>query len=1198
MTSLVPSYDDELAVVNYLMNRLEERLSGRHQNEILHRLPTDYCQLGVLVPWSRSAEDSEDQSGEIGDELSSKEPNPDRDVPPATKSGSRPTSEDGGATPAIEPLSTIEDMSRRPPSSLGVVFKLLPPGDRNTPLEITVSTKFAFYTRHFPTFDEQRRELGTHDSNGDGSDTRRNVSLVEKCRRHQVEVSQIKFTLMSSDRSAQDDGGIVQKEVNKRLEEINNDPSIRKLFHGNQVVPITALQNEDSYDAFLSNLDGPSDLPPLKATLRLRAQPESSGNIRIELYLCNDTERDTERPMNDQYRILADASLSVCINRGELTPTELLPVPDDYQYDRRVYAIGRNVSAEVEADNKTIRTRALARFDQPRMTTTERVEAKYSELASQPYLVLKRIYEAMQGYAETWERQIIDENQLGLSPDEIAACRTDLAGFNEEIDGFASGVAALSSDSQLEKAFRHMNKAFSKGKYTRWRLFQLVFIVTQLPALAIREGITKGEWPKGNAREWNDCLSRADVLWFPTGGGKTEAYLGLVSCAALYDRLRGKLFGTTAWLRFPLRMLSVQQLQRAMKVLWDTEQERLAIASAMSPNTDMGDPISLGYLVGSTNTPNTYRDKWSFENLKKDQKLRERLLLISECPNCRSQQSVDIILDEKNRRVLHFCNECESVLPVYVSDEEVYRFLPSLVIGTVDKIAAIAYQPKLAALWAGPGWKCSIAEHGYGTDDWCVNDCPTNRNVNNPDRIRRTRLKPKDPSPTLHIQDELHLLQEDLGAFAGHYETMVRENEQSASSYPCKVIAATATISGYEHQSRHIYGVKTARRFPGRGYDLMDTFYTTAERIAVNQDSPPKTMRVYTAFKPPYLRSADAAALCAEIFHEAINELQADMYQAVVRLGLRDATTEEEVSSLLSYYSRTLTYVAKRDSGTRIKDKLERDSTDGTPLKPTPERPLNVEYLESTTTLRDIARTIKRAEAADPWKSDDYLDATVATDVISHGVDVDRYNLMVLERVSESIGGYIQVSSRSGRQHVGLVVAVLPRYSLRANSIYDRFSEFHRHLDRMVEPVPVNRFAKGAVDRSFPGILLGTIYGRHLRAMHGSQAQRLARVASALRQANGEPFTAPELFSELLHSYALGYELYDPSLESQMIQKLRELFDRFKLDIRNPSAKSLPEVFAQKPMTSLRDVDTAIPFNPNPDDVNWEDLQWFGIKRH
>jgi ATP-dependent helicase YprA (DUF1998 family) len=105
---------------------------------------------------------------------------------------------------------------------------------------------------------------------------------------------------------------------------------------------------------------------------------------------------------------------------------------------------------------------------------------------------------------------------------------------------------------------------------------------------------------------------------------------------------------------------------------------------------------------------------------------------------------------------------------------------------------------------------------------------------------------------------------------------------------------------------------------------------------------------------------------------------------------------------------------------------------------------------------------VRRIEAPPDWTEEGYLDATVATNVISHGVDVERFNLMIMDSIPEETADYIQASSRSGRRHVGLVLAVLPSYSFRASSIYHRFKEYHEHLERLVSPVSVNCFAKYA----------------------------------------------------------------------------------------------------------------------------------------
>lgn len=1178
-----PSYRDEKRLVDYLVQRLEDRLAGRHETEILRTHPDDHCQLGVLAPWTQEL-DAEEQPEEIIVEEARADLPPRPASAPAPAGGTAPGTE---RAPGVEPFSVREDAGRRPPSSLGLAVALQP---ENGAMVVTIRARCTVYSRQFPDFASQRLEMGNRAPDQQVAGERQHVSLVEKFRRHRLELPPVTFTLQPGATQALDDRGVIQPAFDQLTAQLRADPATLRAFTGNRIVPVAALRNEAGYLQFLQTLRGAPEVAALRASIRLRARPSETG-LRIEVHLCNDSVRDLLRPSNDKYSSLYDAEVELTLRSGTLSPVELLPVPEDYQYNRNVYALGRNAGAMISPDNRTVRTSALARCEQPRLTTQERVVARYGELADDPMRVLSAIHAAMNDYARDWSDRVVGGNALGLGADELVACGQDLQAFQQEIAGFCAGIAALQADPRLMVAFRAMNRAFAppRGQFPAWRLFQIVFIVTQLPALVVRENINRGEWPPGTPHDWSDILDRADVLWFPTGGGKTEAYLGLVGCAALYDRLRGKLQGVCAWLRFPLRMLSVQQLQRAIRMVWQMDQQRRELERE---HGSLGEPFSLGYFVGSANTPNSFKDQWSFDRLESDERQRERLLLVPDCPTCGVEDSVEIRLDRANQRVRHVCRSCQVTLPVYVSDDEIFRFLPTLLVGTVDKIAAIGWQAKVASLWLGPPFRCAHAEHGYVHGDWCVQGCNTNPNVKGA-KPRRLAVQTHDPAPSLHIQDELHLLQEELGAFAGHYETMVRANEAAASGRPAKVIAATATIAGYAHQTRHIYGVKEVRRFPNRGYSLSQTFYSILEPQPGVADAPPKVARVFAAFRPPFLRPADAAARCSEILHEAINQLQADPVAAITTLGLADASTADEVRALLAYYSRTLTYVGKKDSGIRICQRLEQNSAkEGSGLRPGGTRELNVNYLSAHSTLKEIAATIKRAESPTPWAAANHLDATVATHVISHGVDVEYYNLMFLERIPEQVSDYIQVSSRSGRQHVGLVLAVLPRYSLRASSIYDRFAEFHRHLDRMVLPVPVNRFAKAAAARSFPGVLLGTLYGRHLAALTGTRAQQLRLVVRGMSGGLGT-LTRDSLLEALRASYALDDDIYDPSLEGQMGDGVEQFWRGFLLEVRHPQHDDLTKVFNPKPMSSLRDVDVTVPFRPDGTSMGYHDLLWF-----
>ena len=917
-------YADELAIVTHLVNELERRLSGRHENRILRTIPSDHCHLGVLGP-----RDPLVVQPEPLDPAEEEAPAAELAARPARNARGRARAEQGQEDEPEEPEAgeaeqveaerhgTGRDSTRRPPSSLG--FEIVACPDDSGAIELTIAARFCVYTQHFPTFEEQRDELGRQANNNGHDDqhganpvaalaagpaaggnpsqqqparAQRPVSLLEVFVRRTVEVPPIQVRIdPGGGRQRLDDGGVVQQALDAVLNDACQDPTIWRTLAGNAVVPVQALTAREAYAQYLRTVATGAVLrPPLHASLDIRITPMRDGRVRVRCYLCNNTPRDAIQRFRDQHNVLADCRVFGTLVHGNLSPVELLPVPRDYQFDRSVWAVGHGASVVVSDEHRSVRTESLARYRQPRRTTNQQPTARFGDLVRDPFAALEAIREAMVRYADDWQERIIYQNELGKSPDELAECNTDLGAFRDEEARFAAGMAALMRDERLRRAFVGMNRILqrtSEGRYESWHLFQIIFIVTQLPALAIREGITEGQWPEGVQRTWADTLEWADVLWFATGGGKTEAYLGLISCAALYDRLRGKSFGVTAWLRFPLRMLSVQQLQRAAVVLWETEQERRNLLGDASANSE---PISLGYFVGRSSTPNQLRTddvgEWTFNRLENDQAVRDRLLLVSNCPACGRDGigTVRIQPDRAQLRIRHVCSRCNIELPIYVSDDEIFRFLPTVIVGTIDKMASVAYTARFPMLWGGAGWRCpENREHGFGMGDWCVWGCPTNPQRGGRPR-RRTGVVPYDPAPSLHIQDELHLLQQELGAFAGHYETLTRSCEAAVGRTPPKTVAATATIEGFSHQIRHIYGLGRARRFPTRGYDVLETFYTMADRDHDDPTRPQKTARLYVAFRPPNLHAADAASLCARLIHQELIRLYDNPYEAAAWL--------------------------------------------------------------------------------------------------------------------------------------------------------------------------------------------------------------------------------------------------------------------------------------------------------------------------
>ncbi|AZG08615.1 hypothetical protein EGT29_12495 [Pigmentiphaga sp. H8] len=1158
-----PTYADELIISRHFVQVLEQRLAGRDSVRRTNVNPLDWCHLGVIGP-------AKLQNAPVELDAATLEAETTTDYSPEAKVGSSAlavgaqsthplTEARAGAPPAMvqeseDPKATEKsddrEGTRRPPSAIG--FEALVQPGPDGAITLTLSAQFCIFTKHLPDLAEQTNVLDVGASVG--------APLAEVVQRWPIDLQNVVFKIPSAGGTLNDEGA-VQRLLDDTLERAFARSDAERAFPGTRPkVSELDIKTPEAFQAFLASRLNASEVETwhLNASLEVRAVPRPDGKVRIGCYFKNDTPETPPltkgKGLKDAFKVISDVRIDAKVN-GQLCPIEILPVPQDYQYDRRVWAVGHNTSVVTDNEVGLIRTAALAVFEQPRIMTRDVVPAKFAALARSPFETLQVIYEAMVEYEKDWQKRILDGNELKLDPAAMVECQRDHSGFKDEIRRFACGVAALRCDERLLRAFQAANRVFDKlaTGYNSWRLFQLVYIVTQLPALAVRENHVQGEFPAGAKREWKDALDWGDVLWFRTGGGKTEAYLGLACCAMLYDRLRNKRFGMTAWLRFPLRMLSIQQLQRAMRVIWETEEERKRI---LGEEASQSAPLRLGYFVGSTTTPNSLSVEF-LSNLTTDDSL-ERMRAVPDCPACGGRGTVKTHADIQSIRFRHVCAECKTELPLDVSDDEVYRHLPALIVGTIDKMATVGQQPKFGLLWGGAKWKCP--EHGYGFGEYCsAFGCKVDK------KLRRT-VKPYDPAPSIHIQDELHLLQEELGAFSGHYETLIRYCERTVGGLPSKVIAATATIEGFENQVRHLYGVKDARRFPGRGYDRMKSFYAVPDQDA---EGLPKTARIFVAFKSPSLSPADASAFCSEILHAEIGRLFAKPHIALAIL--KDAKTDDDVEALLRHYSTTLNYVGSLAKGSRVRQALDAVASKVRPGG----RDLNVEYHSSRSSSSEVADVVHRVESPPAWSDESFLDALVATSMISHGVDLERINLMTMDGVPEETAEYIQASSRSGRRHVGLVVVVLSGFSLRANSIYQRFIEYHQHLDRMVSPVPVNRFAKYAAERTLPGVALGVIYGTHVAQTGSSKLNNRADVVELLDR------QGPAFLDELKKAYSLGSSVYDERLEKSLADVITEQFGRVAMSIRNSTEKKVKDAVRPVPMTSLRDVEAGVPFWPD-----------------
>lgn len=1167
------SYRDQVKIASYLVSRLEDTLSGRVEDECYDLFPHDKYHLGVLAPTQNTDMDSLQPDTDV--ETTSL---PEADeVYSSAKREQRNTSQDEGGDE--ETLSSVEKedsdrferedvISQRGPSSaLGIEFLVQPLGDA---IELEFEISFAVYFRRFPTWEQQLRRIRSEQNNTPDDDHTihsNTVQLSDRHVRYDLRTEVFRVTIVPGNRITVKDPFTQQLVQAFEEERSRTGKKLHDVWRQipRMSAPASAFQNEQAYQEYLANRQEPISLPDISVSLDIRSMRMPDGLVRIGAYVVNRTRADDNSSLSsaaNTQRHLYDVRMHCSIKTGLLEPIEYISSPENYQFDPRVFAVGQNCSAVVDTaqEKATIWTESLARYAQHRLASKNLPAAPFEALSTDPIPVLQTIHESMLQYADEWLTNLESGAIVLRTQEEHHACANDLEIFKNEAQRFMEGMQALQADDRLLEAFKAMHRVFirvgASRNITQWRLFQIGYIVTQLPALAVREGKVQ-----------SDILNYADVLWFPTGGGKTEAYLGLISCALLYDRMRGKDVGITAWLRFPLRMLSVQQLQRAVKVVYETEQERLKLWGEQSKNQA---PFGLGYFVGKSSTPNQlsnapWAGKWKMSQLAEQADLRNQLRLVRTCPKC-NQNAVEIEVNQDEFRIHHICQNCKTNLHIYVSDDEIYRYLPSVLIGTVDKLPSVAWRKHFTHIWGGVDAKCP--KHGYRSGKYCtVFGC----------KETEIPVQLYDPVPSLQIQDELHLLKEELGTFAGHYETLAEVCE-SRVSLPPKMIAATATVEGLDRQSRHLYS-RPARRFPSRGYELGQSFYTT---FRVDEEEQLEIARVYLAFKPPYLRPPEASKQVLQIHHQTIRDLY-DLLRTdgptVVRdeLNLTDAQSEQDILALLDKYDATLTYVGSKAHGSRIERALSDDVSKL--LRPAGDRQLEVAYLNGESTLDDIAETIDNLEGESEWNEDTRLDAVIGTSLVSHGVDVSRFNFMVMSGMPGRTAEYIQASSRSGRSFVGLITVALSPWLLREQSFYHRFTSFHYHMEHLVEPVPINRFSRFAVDKTMPGIIAGLLNAYLSPAHQGVALDKVREVDKAINEDNR--FTQDELLELILDALDVHSDIHSQSLQSALDEKARE---RFRAEIRRllapGAAERVTDALSRKPMTSLRDIDEPVPFEP------------------
>jgi hypothetical protein len=295
-------------------------------------------------------------------------------------------------------------------------------------------------------------------------------------------------------------------------------------------------------------------------------------SYRVSVSIMNESpDSNISSRKTEEIRIntLFNSKLRVKINNASFQPIELDYFEDDYKYNRTQKAIGFNCSVD-EKENETLETSHLPLYKQYRLKTRDDMNIKFKNLIDNPVGTLEGIHKAMLKELDEWNLKYQNEEAC-LTEKGKKQFRNEIKGFKEEICRFKNGIELIKNYQIIKDAFVLMNNAFlnSPRNYGSWRLFQIVFIVSLLLDIAATENDLLIEEELKNSR-----LERVDLLYFPTGGGKTEAFLGIMVFNLFFDRLRGKKLGTTAIVKYPLRLLSIQQFQRIANILASAEQIR------------------------------------------------------------------------------------------------------------------------------------------------------------------------------------------------------------------------------------------------------------------------------------------------------------------------------------------------------------------------------------------------------------------------------------------------------------------------------------------------------------------------------------------------------------------------------------------------------------------------------------------------
>jgi hypothetical protein len=785
---------------------------------------------------------------------------------------------------------------------------------------------------------------------------------------------------------------------------------------------------------------------------------------------------------------------------------------------------GVAVSAEMAPGDpwraRRVATRVMPTYEVPQQTSPTPADPGFEALAS-VVLDMKRLAETPSDRFGTtlgplvavyrdWiarERAKLSDPAQGLKEHDAAARRA-IERCARALIRMEAGLDLLGRDERAAEAFRFANRAmwlqrihtlYAEGRRRgskatldeidadpanhRWYPFQLAFVLLNLPAS------TDLHHPDRS----HGTEAVVDLLWFPTGGGKTEAYLGLAAYVMGLRRLQGEIEGragedgVAVLMRYTLRLLTLQQFQRATALICACEEIRRSDVGRWG-----GAPFRIGLWVGMRATPNSTDQAYEWVQQARGGGWKGKGVgvgtpaQLTNCPWCGNAigpgRDIDVERASSGRgRTLIYCGDplgnCPfsrrgapgEGLPVLVVDEEIYRLLPSLLIATVDKFAQLPWNGRTQMLFGQVDGHCP--RHGFRSPE--VEDAHSHPKRGALPAVKSVPHLPVRP-PDLVIQDELHLISGPLGSLVGLYETAVDELcawTVGGRRVRPKVVASTATVRNALAQVNSLF-LRKVEVFPPPGTSIDDNFFSlrrepsaaTPGRLYVGICAPGKRL------KAVLIRTYVAFLGAAQLLYEQSGK-DADPWMTLVgyfnsirelagmrRLVDDDVKTRLRGIDRWGLGNRALRYpeeLTSRKSSTDIPEILDR---------------LEIEFDPED----DRKREQLRKEGKPPHKPHPY-DVLLATNMVSVGVDVKRLGLMVVGGQPKTTAEYIQATSRVGRHRPGVVATVYNWARPRDLSHYERFEHYHATFYSHVEALSVTPFAARALDRALSALLVALV---------------------------------------------------------------------------------------------------------------------------